>query len=343
MKALGAARVMVVIDPHLTDSETVAIALESLKAEGLDTVVFDQVRVEPTDTSLKEAIDFATAGRFDGYVAIGGGSTIDTAKVADLYTTYPADFLEYVNAPIGKATPVPGPLAPLIAIPTTAGTGSEATRSGHLRPTPTSAPRPASPTGPCGPAWASSTPTTRAPCPAWPSPARPWTSSATPSSRYTALPFEKREAPDSPQAPPVLPGSQPHQQHVGGQGPGDRLQVRAAGHGRSRRSRGPHQHDPGLHHRGHRVRLGGSDAAARYVVPHLGDGARLQARGLSHRPSAHPARDVGDTRRAGGLPLHGARRTRRPAWKRRRSSAPTHGARARTTPGNCWRRRSSKS
>jgi len=127
VKELGARRVMVVIDPHLTQSETAAIALQSLKAEGIDAVVYDQVRIEPTDVSLKEAVAFATAGKFDGYVAIGGGSTIDTAKVADLYSTYPADFLEYVNAPIGKATPVPGPLKPLVAIPTTAGTGSETT------------------------------------------------------------------------------------------------------------------------------------------------------------------------------------------------------------------------
>jgi hydroxyacid-oxoacid transhydrogenase len=127
MKVFGARRVMVVIDPNLTGSETAAIALAALKAEGIDTVVYDQVRIEPTDVSFKAAIEFAAAGQFDGYVAIGGGSTIDTAKVADLYATYPADLLEYVNAPIGKATPVPGPLAPLIAIPTTAGTGSETT------------------------------------------------------------------------------------------------------------------------------------------------------------------------------------------------------------------------
>ncbi len=127
MKALGAKRVMVVTDPNLVTSEPVAIALDSLKKEGIDTALFDRVRVEPNDLSFKEAIAFAVEGGFDGYVAVGGGSTMDTAKAANLYATYPADFLDYVNAPIGKAKPVPGDLKPLIAIPTTAGTGSETT------------------------------------------------------------------------------------------------------------------------------------------------------------------------------------------------------------------------
>lgn len=127
MKDLGARRVLVVVDPNLSAGETVATVLGALKKEGIDAVVFDRVRIEPTEESFREAIEFATAGRFNGYVAVGGGSTIDTAKAASLYTTYPADFLEYVNAPIGRGTPIPGQLLPMIAIPTTAGTGSETT------------------------------------------------------------------------------------------------------------------------------------------------------------------------------------------------------------------------
>ena len=127
MKGLGASRVMVITDPNLAASEPVSITLESLKSEGIDAVLFDGVQVEPKDTSFKEAARFATDGGFDGYVAVGGGSSMDTAKAANLYATYPDDFLAYVNPPIGQGKPVPGKLKPLIAIPTTAGTGSETT------------------------------------------------------------------------------------------------------------------------------------------------------------------------------------------------------------------------
>jgi hydroxyacid-oxoacid transhydrogenase len=127
LESLGVQRALLLTDARLADSATVFNALEAIRARGIDVTLFERVRVEPTDTSFKEAIDFATRGRFDGYVAIGGGSTIDTAKVANLYATYPADFLTYVNPPIGEGRPVPGQLKPLIAIPTTAGTGSETT------------------------------------------------------------------------------------------------------------------------------------------------------------------------------------------------------------------------
>ena len=127
MKQLDARRAMVVTDPNLTNSEPVSITLEALRSEGIDAVLFDRVRIEPTDVSFKEAIQFATDGRFDGYVAVGGGSVMDTAKAANLYATYPADFLTYVNPPIGQGRPIPGRLKPLIAVPTTAGTGSETT------------------------------------------------------------------------------------------------------------------------------------------------------------------------------------------------------------------------
>ncbi|GAC1313890.1 MAG: hydroxyacid-oxoacid transhydrogenase [Chloroflexota bacterium] len=127
MRALGAERVLVVTDPRIARLEVVALTMQSLRKVGVDAVLYDRVRVEPTDGSFQEAIQVATDGNFDGYVAVGGGSSIDTAKAANLYATYPADFLAYVNPPIGGGEPVPGQLKPLIAIPTTAGTGSETT------------------------------------------------------------------------------------------------------------------------------------------------------------------------------------------------------------------------
>ena len=127
LSSLGAHRTMLVVDPRLRESETTARALAEMKSSGIDAVVYDGVRVEPTDLSFRQAIEFATAGQFDSFLAIGGGSTMDTAKAANLYSTYPDDFYAYVNAPIGQGKPVPGKLKPMIAIPTTAGTGSETT------------------------------------------------------------------------------------------------------------------------------------------------------------------------------------------------------------------------
>jgi hydroxyacid-oxoacid transhydrogenase len=127
LKELGAKRIMVVTDRRLAELPPVATVLESLKREGIEAVLFAETGIEPTDGSLQEAIRFAQSGHFDGFVGVGGGSSLDTAKAANLYSTYPADFRTYVNAPVGAGKPVPGPLKPMVGIPTTAGTGSETT------------------------------------------------------------------------------------------------------------------------------------------------------------------------------------------------------------------------
>lgn len=124
---LNVRRALVVIDPALVSLPTGTAVFAALENAGIEYECFEQVRVEPTDTVFRAAAAKASVGKFDGYVAVGGGSTLDTAKAANLYATYPADFLDYVNAPLGRGLPVPGPLKPLIAIPTTAGTGSETT------------------------------------------------------------------------------------------------------------------------------------------------------------------------------------------------------------------------
>jgi hydroxyacid-oxoacid transhydrogenase len=127
LEDMGLRRTLLVIDPRLVDLPTGDVVLAAMRAARVDFEIFDAVEVEPTDRSFQEAIAVASRGKFDSFVAVGGGSTIDTAKAANLYSTYPADFLDYVNAPIGRGQPIPGPLKPLIAVPTTAGTGSETT------------------------------------------------------------------------------------------------------------------------------------------------------------------------------------------------------------------------
>jgi len=126
-RELGLRRVALFTDAALRDSAHVATVSSSLAAAGVDVVIYDAVVVEPTTASFKAAAKFATEGGFDGYVSVGGGSVMDTCKAANLYATYPAEFMTYVNAPIGAGQKVPGPVKPHIACPTTAGTGSETT------------------------------------------------------------------------------------------------------------------------------------------------------------------------------------------------------------------------
>ena len=127
MRTLGVRRAFLVTDPVMAQSEPVAVARESLRGAGVDAVSYAETRVEPSDASFQEAIRAAGESGCDGFAAVGGGSSMDTAKAANLYSTYPADLLTYVNHPIGRGAPVPGPLQPLVAVPTTAGTGSETT------------------------------------------------------------------------------------------------------------------------------------------------------------------------------------------------------------------------
>ncbi|WP_316979074.1 hydroxyacid-oxoacid transhydrogenase [Shumkonia mesophila] len=125
---LGMRRVALYTDPRVARLPAVEIATRSLRDKGIAVTLYDRCAVEPTGASFKAAIRFAEAGDFDGFVSVGGGSVMDTCKAANLYATHPpADFLDYVNAPIGKGRHVPGPLRPHIACPTTFGTASECT------------------------------------------------------------------------------------------------------------------------------------------------------------------------------------------------------------------------
>ncbi|KAF2802503.1 Dehydroquinate synthase-like protein [Mytilinidion resinicola] len=127
-KNMGAKKVMVVTDSTVKKLDGMRQVVEGLEAEGIKFEVFDGVRVEPKDSSIKAAIAAAKPYQPDAFLAVGGGSVIDTAKLMNLYTTFPdADFLDFVNAPLGKGLPITRGLKPLVAVPTTAGTGSETT------------------------------------------------------------------------------------------------------------------------------------------------------------------------------------------------------------------------
>ncbi|HZR08735.1 MAG TPA: hydroxyacid-oxoacid transhydrogenase [Myxococcales bacterium] len=127
VRALGARRVALFTDARLAATAHLATVRTALQRAGVDFAVYSEVKVEPTDESFLAAAKFAREGRFDGYVSVGGGSVMDTCKAAALYATHPAEFLTYVNKPVGAGAAVPGPLPPHIACPTTCGTGSETT------------------------------------------------------------------------------------------------------------------------------------------------------------------------------------------------------------------------
>ncbi|SLM36972.1 hydroxyacid-oxoacid transhydrogenase [Lasallia pustulata] len=127
-KNMGAKRVCVVTDGNVAKLDAMKQVVEGLNKEGIEFTVYERTQVEPKDSSIREAIDFAKPYQPDAFLAVGGGSVIDTAKLMNLYTCFPdADFLDFVNAPLGKGLPITKPLLPLIAVPTTAGTGSETT------------------------------------------------------------------------------------------------------------------------------------------------------------------------------------------------------------------------
>jgi hydroxyacid-oxoacid transhydrogenase len=127
LKRLGVTRALLVTDPGVQAAGHADRVAESARAAGIDVVVYAESRVEPDLESMQHAVAFAQDAKVDGFVSVGGGSAMDTAKVMDLIVSHPADIMAYINPPIGEGRKPPSPLLPHLAIPTTAGTGSEAT------------------------------------------------------------------------------------------------------------------------------------------------------------------------------------------------------------------------
>jgi alcohol dehydrogenase class IV len=125
---LGARRALVITDAGVAGTGLPHRVAEQMARFDVAAEVYAGVRIEPTDASLQEAIDWARAnGPWDAFVAVGGGSSIDTAKAVNLLLTNPGELLDYVNAPVGGGQAPVHPLHPLVAVPTTTGTGSEST------------------------------------------------------------------------------------------------------------------------------------------------------------------------------------------------------------------------
>lgn len=124
----GVRRVLVVTDPGVAATGHPQRVADQLGRFGIEAAVFDGVHVEPTDASFEHAIGHAReTGPWDAFVAVGGGSSIDTAKAVNLMTSNDGELMDYVNAPVGKGRDPERPLKPLVAVPTTTGTGAEST------------------------------------------------------------------------------------------------------------------------------------------------------------------------------------------------------------------------
>src|SRR3954447_10822246 len=126
LKRLGVTRALLVTDPGVAELGHPDRVRASIEKEGIEVVVYAEARVEATVDSFQHAADFALEHEVDGFVSVGGGSSIDTAKAANLIVTHPAPVIDYVNPPVGGGKKPPSPLKPHLAIPTTSGTGSEA-------------------------------------------------------------------------------------------------------------------------------------------------------------------------------------------------------------------------
>ncbi|KAI6240794.1 Hydroxyacid-oxoacid transhydrogenase [Aphelenchoides fujianensis] len=128
VKQLKSKKPLVITDKNVAKTRAFTEVAGSLSKNGVEYKVFDDVLCEPSEKSMLQAVEFAKSGQFDCFIAVGGGSVIDTSKAAALYSSNPeADFLDFVQPPFGRGILPTNPMKPLIAVPTTAGTGSETT------------------------------------------------------------------------------------------------------------------------------------------------------------------------------------------------------------------------
>ena len=122
---VGIRKALVVTDPGVRDAGVLAQALAGLK--DVPHAVFDQTPSNPTEAAVRAAVERFEREGCDGLVAIGGGSSIDLAKGVAIAATHPGPLKTYATIE-GGSPRITERVAPLIAVPTTAGTGSEVAR-----------------------------------------------------------------------------------------------------------------------------------------------------------------------------------------------------------------------
>jgi len=129
LKRLGIEKCLVVTDSVMTKIGIVDKIVQPIEEQGIKATIWDKVEPEPSLKSMQDCIDSFKDGNFDGFVTVGGGSCIDSAKVIALVLTHGGTILDYMSPPFGQGKAIPGPFKPLVAVPTTAGTGSETSPS----------------------------------------------------------------------------------------------------------------------------------------------------------------------------------------------------------------------
>ena len=284
---------------------------QSIESEGIEVVVYDRARVEPTIDSLQEACDFALDAKVDGFVSVGGGSSMDTAKVANLIVTHPAEVMAYVNPPVGEGRKPPSPLQPHLAIPTTSGSGSEATtvavldlpdlkvKSGishrYLR---------------CTQAIVDPELTRTLPAEVTSSAGLDVVCHAAES--FISKPYDQRERPASPDDRPPYQGANPVADVWSAKAMefGGRYLRRAVADAEDTEARGFMMLSATM--AGRRLRLRRRAHPARLRLPDRRAEARVLAARLPRRPPVRAARPLGDRHRAGRVPVHLRGRSRAP-------------------------------
>ena len=315
-RELSLRRVALFTDRGVAASPHLGVVRDALAATGVDAIVYDEVSVEPTTASFKAAAKFAAEGRFDGYVSVGGGSVIDTCKAANLYASHPADFMSYVNAPIGGGQKVPGPVKPHIACPTTCGTGSETTGIAIFNMTEINAK-----TGIISrrliPTIALVDPDVTATLPRNVVAASGFDCMSHALEALTARPWPRRLNPARGVGRPVSQGANPFSDALAAEalkGVGKFL-VRAVND--ARRCRGAHRDDVRRDDGRHRLQRRGLPPAAWTLVCGIGTRARFRAPRVSEGEDAGPARHGGRAQQSFGVALYGAVQSRAPRSRRR--------------------------